>query len=148
MTGVPGTIKLHKKDRKWFLQVDGTDHEIKSRKPSFDHAEKMLRTMGKMAYDYDRRVKVAADDEPKTQTITIEFKDRYGVTGPAILKALHFLKWCGGVGTSQSLKTDMNDKTFLHFDGDGAAQIDAIKLNGEETKAPQKDIDEYTKVTR
>lgn len=54
MTGIPGTIKLHKKGKKWYLTVDGKDHEITSRKPSFDHAEKMLRTMGKMAYDYDR----------------------------------------------------------------------------------------------
>jgi len=47
--GLHGKAKLWKKGRKWFLTVDGKDHEIKSRRPSFDHAEGLLKTLGKIA---------------------------------------------------------------------------------------------------
>ena len=54
-SGAPFKAVLHKKGKAWVLTVDGKDHEIKSRRPSFDHAEGLLRQLGKTAYDYDRR---------------------------------------------------------------------------------------------
>ena len=57
--GLHGRALIHKGEgrdaKKWFLTLDGKDHEIKSRKPSFDHAEKILRQELRLAaYDYDR----------------------------------------------------------------------------------------------
>lgn len=60
-SGLNGKATLKKKERKWFLTVDGKEHEIKSRRPSFDHAEALLRDLGKTSkentmntYSYDR----------------------------------------------------------------------------------------------
>lgn len=62
--GLHGRAKLEKRGKKWFLNLDGKDHEIHSRKPSFDHAEGIIeRELGPRArhassphaaYDYDR----------------------------------------------------------------------------------------------
>lgn len=40
--GLFGRAVLHKRDKTWFLTLDGKEHEIKSRKPSFDHAEGII----------------------------------------------------------------------------------------------------------
>jgi hypothetical protein len=53
-----GRLLVHKKGKRWLVTLDGRDHDIPSRKPSFDHVEFILqRELGKRAgaYDYDRR---------------------------------------------------------------------------------------------
>jgi len=61
--GFHGRARIHKGEgrdaKKWFLTLDGKAHEIKSRRPSFDHAEALLRRELRLAntgasYDYDR----------------------------------------------------------------------------------------------
>jgi len=47
-TGLHGRVILHKRGKKWFLTVDGRDYEIRSRRPTFDQAEGILRDLGKM----------------------------------------------------------------------------------------------------
>ena len=132
---------LHKKGRKWFLTVDGKEHEIKSRRPSFDHAEGLLRDLGKTAmYDYDR---TAADERPPV-TIECEVADTDGVDG--VLKILHFLKWCGDVGASRGLTCDGTN--IGGFDGDGADRINEIRLNGKLVEPDKKTKDDFNKILR
>ena len=53
-----GRLVVQKKGKRWVVTLDGRDHDIPSKKPSFDHVEFILqRELGKRAhaYDYDRR---------------------------------------------------------------------------------------------
>lgn len=47
--GLHGKVLLHKKGKIWVLTIDGRDHEIRAKRPSFDHAEGILKELGKMA---------------------------------------------------------------------------------------------------
>ena len=46
--GLHGRATVHKRGRKWFLTVGGRDYEVKTRRPSLDHIEGMLRELGLM----------------------------------------------------------------------------------------------------
>lgn len=53
-----GRLIVHRKGKRWVVTLDGREHDIPSRKPSFAHVEFILqRELGKRAhaYDYDRR---------------------------------------------------------------------------------------------
>lgn len=50
-----GRLVVHKKGKRWVVTLDGRDHDIPSRKPSFDHVEFILQRELGPSYDYDRR---------------------------------------------------------------------------------------------
>lgn len=55
-----GRMRVHQKGKRWVVTLDGKDHDIPSRKPSFDHVEFILqRELGIRTadYDYDRRTR-------------------------------------------------------------------------------------------
>lgn len=48
--GLHGRAILEKRGKKWFLTLDGKDHEIRSRRPGFDHAEGIIKQeLGKVS---------------------------------------------------------------------------------------------------
>lgn len=90
-------------------------------------------------YSYDRR----ANDTVK---IEIELTDGDSVT--SILKLLKFLRYMGQVGTSRSLRLTDNETTITGWDGDGASQIKALRLNGKEVDTSKDESDAFKKMTR
>ncbi len=38
-------VKLYKKGKKWYMSYKGKEHPMPKRKPSFDHAEAMLKKL-------------------------------------------------------------------------------------------------------
>ena len=90
-------------------------------------------------YNYDRRA---------SESVKIEIELSDGDSVRSLLKLLKFLRYMGHVGTSRGIRLSDNETQITGWDGDGASQIKALRLNGKDVETTQEDRAEFEELTR